>query len=224
MARWKVTAKHYLHAEQYGQPTEWERQETNTDTGRMFRKAYKVPLFVDPDDPFCVNKFEGFCVVARKGTERPGDIVFFGPPTPDMEPMDDAARAETEAEQHKWINPIDSLAPEIGQEFGKQLLQLLESRLDQAQAPISAKGASSAELDSLKAIVAKQQEMIDQLLKGTPPVQVVLNDAEQVVDDDEPLPDVEPTDEEKARAKLAADANEAIAAQNAKARLGTRRI
>src|SRR6266704_3892022 len=158
MARWKVTAKHYLHAEQYGQPTEWERQETNVNTGRLFRKTYNVPMFIDPDDPQCINRNEGFCVVARKGTEKPGDIVFFGPPTPDMEPMDEGAQAETDAEKHKWINPIDSLAPEIGQEFGKQLLEVLERQLDEASRPqaVSLKDTSSDDLQSLKDIVMTQ--------------------------------------------------------------------
>jgi hypothetical protein len=172
MARWKVTAKHYVHAEQYGQPTEWERQETNVQTGRMFRKTYKVPMFIDPDDPFCVNKFEGICVVARAGTEKPGDIVFTGPPTPDMEPLDADAQAETDEHKHKWINPIDSLAPEIGGDFGKQILALLERQLDAAGRPqpaVSLAGASSADIESLKSIVAKQQEMINQLMSRAGP-------------------------------------------------------
>ncbi len=171
MARWKLTSKHYLHAEQYGQLTEWERQEMNTDTGRLFRKTYKVPMLIDPDDKFCINRNEGFCVVARKGTEKPGDIIFFGPPTPDMEPMDESAQAETDAEKHKWINPIDSLAPEIGQEFGKQLLEILERRLDEVgrSQAVSLKGASSDELSSLKDIVMAQQKQIQQLLSGMGP-------------------------------------------------------
>jgi hypothetical protein len=173
MARWKVTAKHYIHAEQYGQSTEWERQEINGDTGRMFRKLYKVPMFIDPDDPQCINKHEGICVVARKGTEHPGDIVFFGPPTPDMEPLDDGAQAETDSEKHKWINPIDSLAPEIGQEFGKQLLEALNRQVDSANVKqtVSLKGASSDEVAQLKAMIEQQQKAIDQLLAGSKPAE-----------------------------------------------------
>ena len=190
MARWKVTAKHYLHAEQYGQPTEWERQEINTETGRLFRKTYKVPMLIDPDDKYCVNRNEGFCVVARKGTEKPGDIVFFGPPTPDMEPMDDGAQAETDAEKHKWINPIDSLAPEIGQEFGKQLLEMLERQLDVASRgqAISLKGAAPNELQSLKDIVMAQQKQIQQLLAGIGPQPEPAIAEEPRVDTAEPLP------------------------------------
>jgi hypothetical protein len=194
MARWKVTAKHYVHAEQYGQPTEWERQETNQDTGRMFRKSYRVPLYIDPDDRFCINKFEGFCVVARKGTEKPGDIVFFGPPTPDMEPMDEEAQAETDAEKHKWVNPIDSLAPEIGQEFGKQLLEALNRQVDAAgrQQSISLKGASSSDIDELKKMVAAQQEMINKLMGEQAPAPVAEPTDLPLVEPDVPLKDIDP--------------------------------
>jgi hypothetical protein len=166
MARWKVTAKHYIHAEQYGQPTEWERQETNVQTGRMFRKTYKVPLYIDPDDRFCINPHEGFCVVARKGTEKDGDIIFFGPPTPDMEPMDDAAQEETDSEKHKWVNPIDALQPTIGENYGTKLLELLQRQVDSAGA-VSLKGTGPSELDELKKMIAVQQQQIQQLLKGT---------------------------------------------------------
>jgi hypothetical protein len=201
MARWKVTAKHYLHAEQYGQPTEWERQETNQDTGRMFRKSYRVPLLIDPDDRFCVNKHEGICVVARKGTEKPGDIVFFGPPTPDMEPMDDEAQAETDSEKHKWVNPIDSLAPEIGQEFGKQLLEALNRQVDMAgqRQAVSLRGTSDSDIEALKAMVAQQQKMIEQLMSGAAPKSATapepaqdLADLDTRKDTAEPLVDIDP--------------------------------
>lgn len=184
MARWKVTSKHYIHATQYGQPTEWERQEINGDTGRMFRKAYKVPMLIDPEDPYCINKHEGFCVIAREGSERPGDIIFEGPPTADMEPMDDAAQAETDAEKHKWINPIDGLPSELGQELGKQILDALSRQVDAGAKPTSLKGSSSDEVAALRAIVEKQQVMLDQMLKSA---------AQQQVDKEPPLVDIDPT-------------------------------
>jgi len=174
MARWKVTAKHYIHATQYGQPTEWERQETNTDTGRLFRKAYKVPLYIDPEDKFCVNKHEGFCVVARPGSEKPGDILFEGPPTMDMEPLDEEARKETEAEKHKWVDPINSLPATIGEDFGRSLLEALSAQLDQAgrgaQQNVSLRGAPNEEIAQMKAMMAKQQELIDKLLASQAPL------------------------------------------------------
>jgi hypothetical protein len=175
MARWKVTAKHYIHAEQYGQPTEWERQETNQQTGRMFRKAYKVPMFIDPEDPFCINRLEGFCVVARPDGSRPGDIIFTGPPTMDMEPLDAEAQAETDAEKHKWVNPIDSLPAQIGADFGKFLEENFLSMFNSTQAKIpqnaSLKGASSDEVSQLREMVARQQEMLDKILKAQAPKQ-----------------------------------------------------
>lgn len=164
MARWKVTSKHYIHAEQYGQPTEWERQETNTDTGRMFRKAYKVPMYIDPEDPYCINKHEGFVVVATKGTERPGDIVFFGPPTMDMEPLDDEARKITEAERPKWANPIEGLDPIIGENFGERLLEVLQRQLDSAK-NTSLKAAPSDDIKALREMIEAQQRQIAQLME-----------------------------------------------------------
>lgn len=169
MARWKVTAKHYIHAEQYGQPSEWERTEMNIDTGRNFRKLYKVPMLIDPEDPGCINKHEGICVVARKGTDHPGDIVFFGPPTADMEPLDEEARKETEAERPKWKSPIDGLEMTIGEDFGKKMLEILERQLDAAtrsQSSVSLKSTSSEEVQSLKDIVTAQQKQIEQLLQA----------------------------------------------------------
>lgn len=170
MARWKVTAKHYVHAEQYGQPTEYIREETNRDTGRTFRKALIVPMLIDPEDPGCINRFTGMCVVATKGAEQPGDIVIFGPPTPDMEPLDDEAQALSDKERPKWKMPIDSLPSQIGEEFASGLLRQLEAQLNsaraQAEAPVSLKGAPSKDVEDLKALVLAQQEQINKLLAG----------------------------------------------------------
>lgn len=196
MARWKVTAKHYIHAEQYGQPTEWERQETNQQTGRMFRKTYKVPMFIDPEDPLCLNRFEGICVVARRGTEKPGDIVFEGPPTIDMEPLDEEAEKETEAERHKWIDPVNSLPLTIGEEAGKAILQGLEQQV--ASIGLSGMNASlrdrpNPEIEALKAMVAQQQEMLAKLMgqmatKTVDEANLPPSDVEPVIDTEPPLP------------------------------------
>ncbi len=189
MARWKVTARHYLHAEQYGQPTEWERQETNVNTGRLFRKTYNVPMFIDPDDPQCINRNEGFCVVARKGTEKPGDIVFFGPPTPDMEPMDDGAQAETDGERHKWVDPINSLPMQIGEEAGKVILQSIEQQIAAVglgSVTASLKGAGNSDIADLKALVAEQQKQIQQLMDAKRPEPVRVDDVEPLPSDRDP--------------------------------------
>lgn len=200
MARWKVTAKHYIHGEQFGQPTEWERQEMNTATGRMFRKTLRVPMYIDPEDPVCINKSEGFCVVAlRGGFAHPGDIIIEGPPTPDMEPLDEEAFKITEAEKPKWKNPIDGLEPTIGEDFGKRLLDMFERQLDMAGVKnTSLKGASSSDVEDLKKIVAQQQEMINKLMGNAVPPKhsddPMIDEAtiERVVDDGVKLDDVDP--------------------------------
>lgn len=184
MARWRVTAKHYINAKQFGEDTTWVREETNRDTGRAFRRTFAVPLYIDPEDPICINRNVGFCVVASEGSEMPGDIVLLGPPTPDMEPMDDEAKAITAEESKKWKDPINSLPIQIGEDFGQQLLAMLTSQMNSAaKAPANAslKGASTGEIDQLKALLAQQQEQINKLLGGA-----------AVTDVTEPLEDIDP--------------------------------
>lgn len=166
MARWRVTAKHYINAKQFGEDTTWVREETNRDTGRAFRRTFAVPLYIDPEDPICINKNTGFCVVATEGTEMPGDIIILSPPTPDMEPMDDEAKAITKAESVKWKDPINSLPIQIGDDFGAQLLAALTSQFNNVnQVPsTSLKGASSNEVAELRAMV----EQLQRQLAGAP--------------------------------------------------------
>jgi hypothetical protein len=185
MARWKVNAKHYIRARQYGEPTEWVREETNRDTGRAFRKVYQVPLWIDPDDRLCCNR-EGICVLATEGKEHPGDITFLPPivPTPDMEPLDDDAQSITDQYSSSWINPIDGM-PSTGEEFGMQIMRALEAKINEInrpQAPVSMAGASSSEIDELKKMVAAQQAQINQLLRP----------AEAPKSDDVVLEDIDP--------------------------------
>lgn len=168
MARWRVTAKHYLLARQFGEDTTWVREETNRDTGRAFRRTFAVPLYIDPEDPICINRNTGFCVVATEGSEMPGDITLLSPCTPDMEPLDDDARRITAEESKKWKDPINSLPISIGDDFGNQLLAMLTSQFNNvANAPgVSLKGASNSEIEELKAMLVAQQEQIAKLLAG----------------------------------------------------------
>lgn len=184
MARWRVTAKHYINAKQFGEDTTWVREETNRDTGRAFRRTFAVPLYIDPEDPICINRNTGYCVVATEGAEQPGDIIILGPPTPDMEPLDDKAKAITKSESAKWKDPINSLPISIGDDFGNQLLAMLTSQFNTVanQPNTSLKGASNTEIDELKAILAAQQEQIGRLLAGNSQVPV-----------EEPLPEAMPS-------------------------------
>lgn len=45
----------------------------------------------------------------KKSAEYPRDNLFVGPPTPDMEPIDAAAKAISESHRADWVHPIESL-------------------------------------------------------------------------------------------------------------------
>lgn len=188
MARWRVTAKHYLLARQFGEDTTWVREETNRDTGRAFRRTFAVPLYIDPEDPVCINRNLGYCVVATEGSEMPGDITLLSPCTPDMEPLDDDAKRITAEESKKWKDPINSLPISIGDDFGNQLLAMLTSQFNNvANAPsMSLKGASNDQIAKLEAMLLAQQDQIAKLLAGSGSTPVA---------SEEPLPelDLEPS-------------------------------
>lgn len=187
MARWRVLTPHYILAEQFGEPTEWVREETNRDTGRAFRKTYKVPLYIDPNEAFYARVPSGMCVVALPGSERPGDIVFHGEPTPDMEPLDDEAAAISERQRHLWKSPIDNLPINIGEDFNALLTQTLEKSLSEAMRNATAPPqqaqavAPSSEVAELRKLVEQLQQQIVGQANAAP-----------VVDKEPPLENIDP--------------------------------
>jgi hypothetical protein len=98
MARWRLTSEHYLMLDP---PSEWEYKEVDQMTGNTARTVLKVGTYLSPKDrPY---------VVCHKGKGQPGDLVFLGDPTKEMEPLDDEAIALSEARRPFWADPIDSL-------------------------------------------------------------------------------------------------------------------
>jgi|SRR5215475_2787785 len=97
MARWKLSVEHYLHTDP---PSEWEHKETDQSSGRQMRKVYPVPTWLDKET-----------IVSDGNNPKPGDIVFVGEPTPDMQPIDDEAEAISRKIEAtgKWKHPIESL-------------------------------------------------------------------------------------------------------------------
>lgn|SRR5262249_572282 len=104
MARWKLTAPHYLNVP----GEEWEQIETSRETGRQVKIKHKVPRYLDPENPADCNR-DGDCVVCHESKGVKGDLTFFGTPTPYMEPLDDEATRITEKEKPNWTHPIESL-------------------------------------------------------------------------------------------------------------------
>jgi hypothetical protein len=148
MARWLLKTAHYLPVP----GTEIEFKETNRDTGRQAKKTFAVPLYLNPEDPNDWNTPEGIIVAQGRITGR--DIEFTGPPTPDMEPLDDEAAAITEKHRHLWVHPIDSLEGDYASQIWRQLeAKIVEGGGKQAT---SLKGVDSGTLDKL-------QEQMEQL-------------------------------------------------------------
>lgn len=164
--RWRLTAPHHLKVPVLpdGTPVEWEHKETNRDSGRQVRKLYPVPLLLDPRDAADHNH-PGEIVVAREveGSHMiRGDIVFLGDPTPDMEPLNDAAQAITDSLRPRWEHPIDTLPVNGGMSSAeKTFMEAMMKSFAQSQpaaAPttsvsIEQYDALKAELESLKAML-----------------------------------------------------------------------
>ena len=89
MARFRLTAPHYIRL---AEPTHWESKETDQTTGKTGRKLYEVPIYLNAEDPSVCN-YPGEIIVSTKTDPKyPKDYVFKGPPTRDMEPLDDEAK------------------------------------------------------------------------------------------------------------------------------------
>lgn len=155
MARFKLTAAHYLNTKD---PNEWEYKEVDRTTGKEKRHLRQVPMFLHPEDPSTWNYIterlpngqiaDGMIVVSTKEDPNfPKDIIFIGPPTMDMEPLDDEAKVLIAALQGKWKHPIDSLPGNFAEKLPDLWQQQIEAaKLNAMQAP----AVSTKELDDLR--------------------------------------------------------------------------
>lgn len=158
--RWRLTAPHYLNV--LSDPAEWEYKETNRDTGRQARKVFRVPTLLDPDDPTVQNRLTGEVVVCYEGKGSAGDYTIACEPTPDMEPLDDEAKALSDSLRPKWSHPIESLpANGSGEDFAKLLIKSFERQMQQLtnskELPAVSANAISAEA------FAELQKQVQQL-------------------------------------------------------------
>lgn len=113
--RWRLINAHYLPVATLpdGTDVEYQQSETNRESGRVNRKTFQVPMFLNPGDSADQN-YPGEIIVAHEvegaHNER-RDYIFTGEPTPEMEPLNEAAEAISDSLRAKWTHPIDSLAP-----------------------------------------------------------------------------------------------------------------
>jgi hypothetical protein len=163
MARWKLISEHYLMVP----GTEWQYSENDRKTNRPITKKFPVPLHLDPKAETDWNVvyrandgkvYNGDIVVCLPGKGEPGDIEFTSHVTPDMEPIDDEAKAISEKLAHKWERPAEA---EAGEPYARSLLAHLESKTVETGGEMKELKDSLAALTDLvatltKAVIAQQ--------------------------------------------------------------------
>lgn len=189
MARWELTDKHYIHGNWPGEDkNSWQFTETNMETGRVARKLFTVPAFLEKG------------IIVSQGERHPREFEFLGPPTPEMLPLDDDAEAISAQHRSKWMAPMDGFPTQGPGGFNDAVLQRLTDALDnisrnqpiQQQTAVPVGSVSRAEFELLQAQLLEVQA---QLLKAGPQV-----------DEEEPLQEVEPTTAELAKSEAEARA------------------
>lgn len=176
--RWRLNSAHYLNVEQLldGTRIEWEHKETARETGRTVRKLFPVPMVLDPKEPTDYNWPGEIIVTARtEGTTlNPRDYVFApGNPTPEMEPLNEAAQALTDAWRSKWDHPIESLPVNGGMSTQEQVFmtQMMEGFAKQIGAVLPGAGATIPpdEVVELRERLAKLETLLTaQAAEATP--------------------------------------------------------
>lgn len=159
--RWRLRNEHYLNivALPDGTKIEWEHKETDRTTGRTMRKMYAVPYLLDA---------ETIVAHAVDGTRNErDDTIFLGDPTPEMEPLNEAAEAITERLRPKWEHPIESLPANGGMNDREMAFfkQMMESFGGGAAAPNQS--VPKADYDELKGRLAKLEAAIAAQAKPT---------------------------------------------------------
>lgn len=166
--RWRLVNAHYLKVPvlQDGTEVEWEHKETNRTNGRSVRKLFPVPMLLDTNDPSDYN-YPGEIIVAHEGDNaNRNDYIFIGDPTPEMEPLNEAAQAISDSMRHRWDHPINSLAVS-GQlnpqesAFMEQMMKAFSSAPNQS-VPKADYDALKDRLTKLEAMLAAQQPVPEQ--------------------------------------------------------------
>jgi len=159
MARWKLKDKHYLNVKD----TEWEYKEIDQATGRQARKVYNVPRYLDPESPGDCN-YPGEIIVSHEAHGR--DYVFEGPPTPDMEPLDEEAKMITESLRSGWKHPMH----EFDMNYSQSMLSAFEKQLADAMARQGGVPKAQPDISKIEAqiaeLIAKNAELEEKLAKG----------------------------------------------------------
>ena len=146
MARWRLVKEHYIHAcpqDMLDEGIQWEYKETDRVSGRERRKRFNVPMWCETG-----------AVVATKKSAQPGDYIYEGSPTPEMEPLDAEAQAITDEWKPKWQAPMSEAG--LNEAFSNAaMLNMLVAKLAEvqtSQVPAAAPvvGVTREEFDSVR--------------------------------------------------------------------------
>jgi hypothetical protein len=166
-------ASHYINVPTLpdGTRVEWEHKETNRESGRAVRKLYQVPMFLNPEDPGDCN-YPGELIVSQQAEGAHffrQDYLFVGPPTRDMEPLNEAAEAISDQHRARWVNPIETLPANGGMNeqemafmqnmmatFAKQIGAQQQPVVDNTSVPRESYDALMERLAKLEALIAAQ--------------------------------------------------------------------
>jgi len=176
--RWRLINAHYLNIKALADGTqiEWEHKETARESGRTVRKVFKVPALLDPNEPNDQN-YPGEIVVAHEvegARNERNDIIFYGEPTPEMEPLNDEATALSDSLRQKWEHPINSLPANGGMNDREMafMKQMMESFTGGAANPANA-AVPKAQYDELKDRLTKLEAMLADKAKPEAPARRV---------------------------------------------------
>jgi len=224
MARWKLTEPHYLNVPS----SRWEQTAIDGRTGKPARKMFKVPMHLDPrtaDDwnfKYPNNEMDGEVHVCWEGKGLSHDIVFEGNPTPGMLPLD--KEAEIETAKYNWTptQGIDDESQRAG--FFARLGDDLINQMTDLKA-VAASQQQTHGVDKVLEAMASMMEQNQQILAAL--AGRVLPEPEGLirkVDEEEPLGEAEPTEEELAEASRIAIEKEAASNVKAHAHVSGRRL
>lgn len=166
MAKWRLTSDHYLNVvcDEYGEKIDYEYSETDQQTNRVRRRSWDVPMLIGREK-IVTNKQEDFDAFGGDTRERP--VLFKGDPTPDMQPIDEEAKAISAKLQPKWRHAIESLPTTYNGDYSASLIAGFEKLLTQAaaqQKPVElpntpAPNISNERLDAMQKQIEQLMEM-----------------------------------------------------------------
>ena len=171
MARWRLAAAHYINTND----TVWEYSEVDRTTGRPKRTQFPVPRLLNPEDPgdwnYVYSK-DGFGkpdtgeIIVAQGDHEPKDYVFEGDVTPDMVPMDDAAKKISAASAHKWKYSAEKMHGTYADEMMKDLTEQL-NEVRAASTP-AAEGMTEL-LTAMTGMMKQNQDILSALVATKAP-------------------------------------------------------